>query len=111
MPKTWKRVHPPADTEPIAESWWEYDERGRKVVSRVAIGRPQPHPSGEAWYCPVLIEGYWSKWHAVYGVGALDALMNAVNLCSRFFHEHSTRITDIRDSKLPKPKPRGARRR
>ena len=111
MPKKWKPVRPPADTEPIAESWWEYHERGRKVMSRVAIGRPQPDPSGQDWYCPVLIEGYETKWIAAYGVGAIDSLMNAAGLCSRFFHELGPRITDMRDSRLPKPKPRGIRRR
>jgi hypothetical protein len=46
----------------IAESFWEYREHGRTVVSRVAIGHPHPDPSGQDWYCPVLIEGRTNGW-------------------------------------------------
>jgi hypothetical protein len=90
-------------TDVIAEAWWEYHEHGRKKVSRVAIATPKPDPSGQDWYCPVLIEAYKKEWFPAYGVGAVDALMNAANLASKFWHELGMRIIDMRDTRKKAP--------
>lgn len=90
MAKKWKPVE--ITTEPttlVAEDWWEYRRHGKKVISRVAVAQPQPHPSGRDWYCPLLFEHVMPGWKAIYGVGPIDSLMNALMFVNRFFHEFS----------------------
>ena len=89
----------------IAESFWEYRLNGRKAVSRVAIGHPHPDPSGQDWYCPVLIEGRTKGWTPIYGVFGLDALINAARYAHAFFHEmHLTDVRETRRRSRRKPK-------
>ena len=113
MPKrkkvSWKPVKLAEVTDVIAESWWEYWENGRKVQSRIAIGQPHPDPSGQDWYCPVLVQGRTNQWFPAYGVGAVDSLMNATRYASAFFHEKH--ITDLMDAPKKRRRNRIAKRR
>jgi hypothetical protein len=71
----------------MAQKWWAYFKHGRKYVSRVAVGRPSPDPSGQDWYCPLLFENELEGWKAIYGVGPVDALMNATHFIRLRFEE------------------------
>jgi hypothetical protein len=88
MPKKWSPVKLTSVEDIIADDVWEYHKLGRKMASRVAVGRPAPDPSGQDWYCPLLFENETKGWTAVYGVGAVDALMNAMMQVRRHFHEY-----------------------
>lgn len=87
MAKSWQPVTLTDVTDIVAENWWEYRTQGRKVVRRVAVGRPSPDPSGQDWYCPLLIEGVTPGWKAIYGVGPVDAMGNALLIVSTYFDE------------------------
>jgi len=69
----------------VAEDVWEYRDLGRRRHARVAVGRPTPDPSGRDWYCPLLFEHELKGWLAVYGVGPVDALMNAATFLRKQF--------------------------
>jgi hypothetical protein len=91
MPKLrakWKPVQISTVDEVVAEDWWEYYKHGRKYVSRVAVGKPTPDPSGQDWYCPLLFENELDGWKAIYGVGPVDALMNATLFIRLRFNEY-----------------------
>jgi hypothetical protein len=51
------------------------------------VGRPIHYPQERLWYCPVKIEGYTRGVDTVFGMGPVDALMNAMTLVKRFFDE------------------------
>ena len=87
MTKKWRPVELSNVEDIVAEDWWTYWRSGRKVTSHIAIGRPTPDPSGRDWYCPLLLEGRASGWKPIYGVGPVDAMMNALIVVSRLFHE------------------------
>jgi len=93
----WRPVKLTEVDDVIADCFWEYRQHGRKVVSRVAIAHPHPDPSGQDWYCPVLIEGWTDGWRPVYGVFGLDALINASRYLHAFFHE--VHLTDVRETR------------
>jgi hypothetical protein len=65
-------------TDIIAADEWRHGAR----VSRIEISRPQPapdDPNGD-WYCAVFVQGFTDGIVPAYGVGPIDALMNAVML-------------------------------
>ena len=74
-------------TDLVAADEWRYrTEGGQSRVSRIEIGRPQraPDDSNGDWYCPVFVEHFTARIVPAYGVGPVDALMNAVTLIRRF---------------------------
>ena len=76
--------------DPVADDWWSYKlPDGSSRTSRVTVGRPAtiPNDVNGDWYCPVLIEGRLPGVKPVFGVGPVDALMNAMKLVSDFFDE------------------------
>jgi hypothetical protein len=89
---------------PIAEDYWEYvTPKGQQRISRLMVGRPVHYPEQRLWYCPVLIEGYSKpRIKPIFGMGPVDALMNAMTFVRRFFEENS--------EVLPGAKPKGSRR-
>jgi hypothetical protein len=98
MPKKWSPIKITSVADVVAEDSWTYRALGRRLVSRVAVGRPAPDPSGQDWYCPLFFEHELDGWKAVYGVGPVDALMNALALVQSRFQEL-------------RPTPRGGRKR
>jgi hypothetical protein len=77
-------------TDVIAADSWGYRKAGGKsTVSRIEIGRPRPVPSDPNgdWYCPVFVEHFTARIVPAYGVGAVDALMNAITLVRSFANE------------------------
>jgi hypothetical protein len=59
---------------------------GQTRVSRIEIERPLPapdDPNGD-WYCPVFVEHFTDRIVPAYGVGPVDALMNAMMLVRSF---------------------------
>jgi hypothetical protein len=87
---------------PIAEDTWRYKTQdGRVISSRLIIGKPskiKDDPNGD-WICPVWIEHFTTKITAAYGVGPVDALMNAMIMVKSFFDKHKDSLTDIESSK------------
>jgi hypothetical protein len=83
---------------PIAEDTWRYKlQDGRIMSSRLIVGQPsqiKDDPNGD-WICPVWIEHFTLKITPVYGVGPVDALMNAMKLVSSFFEKYKDSLTDI----------------
>jgi hypothetical protein len=73
--------------DPIAVDEWRYrSPSGAPVVSRIQIGRLErapDDPNGD-WYCPVFVEHFTDRIVPAYGVGSIDALMNAITLIRRF---------------------------
>jgi hypothetical protein len=76
---------------PVAEERFTYrNAQGKRITSRVVIGRPEPAPkdSGADWYCPVLIE----NWHLkgivpILSMGPVGALVNAGSVVRAFLEE------------------------
>jgi hypothetical protein len=76
----------------IADGVWRIPDvmrklrKGKRKTVYIAIGRPRPDidPKGD-WICPIQIECFTSGVKNVHGVGALDALMNALSLLRQFF--------------------------
>ncbi len=65
--------------DPIADDYWSYETRdGTRRTSRVTIGRPAPLADKRDWYCPILFEHVTEGIYYSYGVGPVDALMNAM---------------------------------
>lgn len=74
----------------IAEDVWAFKDGDRDRAVRVRVGRPFPlpdDPNGD-WCCPVLVDELTNGVRCVYGVGPIDALINAAiftkGLFSRF---------------------------
>ena len=70
---------------PIAEDFWELEEPGGgRAVARIAVGQPKmiPKDAQKTWYCPVDLGG---TIRSAYGVGPVDALMNAMQLVRSYF--------------------------
>ncbi len=75
-----------AINEPIADDYWSYElQDGTRRTSRVVIGRPAPLPDKKDWYCPILFEHVTEGIYYSYGVGPVDALMNAMYFVRRRF--------------------------
>lgn len=73
--------------DPIADDYWSYKTRdGTRRTSRVTIGRPAPLPDKRDWYCPILFEHVTEGIYYSYGVGPVDALMNAMYFVRRRFY-------------------------
>ncbi|MCP3142072.1 hypothetical protein [Pyxidicoccus xibeiensis] len=73
--------------DPIADDYWSYETRdGTRRTSRVTIGRPAPLEDKRDWYCPILFEHVTEGIYYSYGVGPVDALMNAMYFVRRRFY-------------------------
>jgi hypothetical protein len=73
--------------DPIADDYWSYETRdGTRRTSRVTIGRPAPLADKRDWYCPILFEHVTEGIYYSYGVGPVDALMNAMYFVRRRFY-------------------------
>ena len=84
--KDW-RPKPAAIDDPIADDYWSYETRdGTRRTSRVTIGRPAPLADKRDWYCPILFEHVTEGIYYSYGVGPVDALMNAMYFVRRRFY-------------------------
>lgn len=71
---------PPIEPLVCADDWRYRDATGKTCLSRLEIGQPRPapgDPNGD-WCCPVSVEGFTDGVVVAYGVGAVDALMNAM---------------------------------
>lgn len=88
--------------QPITEDTWHYKlPDGRTMSSRLIVGQPskiKDDPNGD-YICPVWIEHFTPKITRVYGVGPVDALMNAMTLVRSFFDKYKDSLTDIGTSK------------
>jgi hypothetical protein len=102
--KTWSPVRITTVEDVVADGRWEYFKNGRKLISRIAIGRPRPHPSGQDWYCPLLFENETTGWKAIYGVGAIDSLMNAMTFVRHRFHEFNPTPLEPKQTTARPPK-------
>ena len=76
----------------IADGVWRLPDAMQKLrtgrkTAYIAIGRPRPEgePRGD-WICPIQIEHFTNKVVNAHGVGALDALLNAMTLLNQFFY-------------------------
>jgi len=89
-------------TDIIAADDWSFETASGEIMfSRIEIGRPQPIPESQNgdWFCPVSIEGFTDQIRAIYGVGPIDALANALKLVSAFaskIGDYSPRASDDR---------------
>ncbi|HEX8702116.1 MAG TPA: hypothetical protein VF815_25015, partial [Myxococcaceae bacterium] len=73
--------------DPIADDYWSYKTRdGTRRTSRVTIGRPAPLEDKRDWFCPILFEHVTEGIYYSYGVGPVDALMNAMYFVRRRFY-------------------------
>jgi hypothetical protein len=87
----------PADSidDPVAVDTWVYDAGGVKQRTRIEVGRPvrrDPKDPNSEWACQLRIEGETQGIETIYGLGPVDALMNAMQLVRRFFektHRHA----------------------
>lgn len=76
-----------AINDPIADDHWSYETRdGTRRTSRITIGRPAPLANKRDWYCPILFEHVTEGIYYSYGVGPVDALMNAMYFVRRRFY-------------------------
>ena len=91
----------------IADGVWRLPDaiqklrKGRKTAY-IAIGRPRP--DGEArgnWICPIQIEHFTNKVVNAHGVGALDALLNAMTLLNQFFYMNT--VASLEPARKRKP--------
>lgn len=82
----WRPKHTTIE-DPIATDIWSYRTRdGSQRTSRVTIGRPMPLPDGKDWYCPIEFEHVTRGIECSFGVGPVDALMNAMHFVRRRFY-------------------------
>jgi len=89
--------------DPIADDYWSYKtEDGTRRTSRITIGRPALLEDGSHWYCPMYFEHVTHGIDYGFGVGPVDALMNAMYFVRRRFHEF--------DEVTPREKPKAAKR-
>jgi hypothetical protein len=94
--------------DPIAEDFWSYRmEDGTPRTSRVTIGRPVQLKDGTDWYCPMFFEHVTRGIDCVFGVGPVDALMNAMYFVRRRFYEFDE-VTPL--AKPPRAATAGTRR-
>jgi hypothetical protein len=90
--------------DPIADDHWSYrTEDGTKRTSRITIGRPALVEDGKTWYCPMYFEHVTQGIDYAFGVGPVDALMNAMYFVRRRFFEF--------DDVIPRSKPKAATKR
>jgi hypothetical protein len=90
--------------DPIADDYWSYKTKdGTKRTSRITIGRPAMLEDGKDWYCPMYFEHVTGGIDYAFGVGPVDALMNAMYFVRRRFYEF--------DDVTPRAKPKAAAKR
>ena len=84
------RPHLDRIDEVVATDTWKIAKpTGEEVLTKVTVGKPAPNPTDPNgdWYCPVEIEGRTNGIRCVFGVGPVDALMNAMQFVKQFFDE------------------------
>lgn len=87
--------------KPIAEDVWSFRTTdGTKHRSRIIVGRPSQNPNNKNgdWYVPLSVEGLHDRVTCIFGVGPVDALMNAGVFVKQLFAAYSevtprTRVT------------------
>ena len=69
------------------DTWTSTGRDGRTITREIIVGRPFqiPGDKNHDWVCPVLIEKFTPRIVPAYGVGPVDALMNAMVLVKAFF--------------------------
>ena len=93
-----------AIVDPIADDYWSYrTEDGIKRTSRITIGRPALLEDRSHWYCPMFFEHVTRGIDYAFGVGPVDALMNAMYFVRKRFYE----FEDV----TPRAKPKAAAKR
>ena len=76
--------------DPIAVATWAYDVNGVRQQTLIEVGRPvrrDPRDPNSEWSCPLRIEGEFEGVQTVFGLGPVDALMNAMMLVREFFEK------------------------
>lgn len=111
--------------DPIAEESFTYrTPKGENVTSRVVIGRPRrvPRGHGDAWYCPLLIEGETVGIMPVLSLGPVGAIVNAGSVVRQFLEEkvfypksrkvrpRRKLVSGSRAERKSKPKAKGGRK-
>jgi hypothetical protein len=96
-------------TDIVASDEWRYRTTdGGTAVSRIEIGRPErvpDDPNGD-WCCPVFVEHFTDRIVPAYGVGPVDALMNAITLVRGFADQigsYTPRASDYPDESTAEP--------
>jgi len=91
--------------DPIADDYWSYETRdGTRRTSRVLIGRPAPLADKRDGYVPIIFEHVTEGIYYSYGVGPVDALMNAMHFIRRRFYA----LKEVQPRAKPTP---GSKRR
>lgn len=92
--------------DPVADDYWQYrTEDGVQRTSRILIGRPAPVEDGRTWYCPLSFEHVTQGIDYAFGVGPVDALMNAMHFVRKRFYE----FDDVTPRAKPTPVRSGPR--
>ncbi len=68
------------------DTWISRGKDGKGISHEIIVGRPFQIPSDKNhdWVCPVSIGKFTSRIVPAYGVGPVDALMNAMALLKTF---------------------------
>ncbi|WP_224244264.1 hypothetical protein [Hyalangium gracile] len=89
--------------DPVADDYWSYrTAEGVKRTSRVTVGRPVPLSDGKDWYCPIHFEHVTQGIDYAFGVGPVDALMNAMYFIRRQFYRFDRVSPRARPAGVPK---------
>src|SRR5262245_20841127 len=74
--------------------------KGRTAQVHMVVGRPKPLPKKD-YYCPVQAKGFFKGVMLAFGIGPVDALMNAMHI----LHMYSSYVSGTSDDlgSLPKP--------
>src|SRR6266403_541523 len=81
---------PQSIDDPVAVDTWVYDVNGIAQRALIEVGRPMRRDSADPnseWFCPLRIEGEFVGVRPIYGLGPVDALMNAMTLVRKFFEQ------------------------
>lgn len=69
------------------DTWTSTGDSGETMTHEIVIGRPfcpPDHPNRD-WVCLISIDNFTPRITPIYGVGPVDALMNAMALVRAFF--------------------------
>jgi hypothetical protein len=68
------------------DTWPSTGKDGKTITHEIIVGRPFqiPNDKHHNWVCPVMIEKFTSGIVTAYGVGPVDALMNAMTIVKAF---------------------------
>jgi hypothetical protein len=92
--------------DPIATDTWIYKTKnGSKRTSLVTIGRPALLADGTNWYCPMYFEHVTQGIECAFGIGPVDALMNAMQFVRTRFYE----FDDVTPQAKPEAGSKGTR--